>query len=101
MWLCGRDFLGAELLLPPLGLPTLDLGLRLRDVRGQLSLLVPEPLLELGQRLFALLELVGADLHVGRELGLAQRSEERRVGKSVEVARRRSVVEVAARVIGA
>src|SRR5262245_29424284 len=72
MWLCGRDFLGAELLLPPLGLAALDLGLRLRDVRGQLSLLVREPLLELGERLFALFELVGADLQIGGELGLAQ-----------------------------
>jgi hypothetical protein len=62
----------AELLLPPLGLAALDLGLRLRDVLAELALLVREPLLELSQRLLALLELVGADLDVRRELGLAQ-----------------------------
>ena len=63
---------GAELLLPPVGLAALDLGLRVRHVGGELTLLVGQPLLQLGQCLLAVFELVAADLNVGLELGLAQ-----------------------------
>src|SRR3954453_8524263 len=70
----GRDLFGfvAELLLPPPRLAALDLRLRVRDVGGELALLVGEPLLQLGERFLALLELVAADLDVGLELRLAQ-----------------------------
>ena len=69
----GRNLgVGAELLLPPLGLAPLDLGLRLRDVRRELGFLLAEPLLELGQHLLALLELVRADLDVCLEPGFAE-----------------------------
>src|SRR5207247_10580275 len=45
MWLRRRNLaVVAELLLPPLGLAALELGLRLRDVRGELRLLLAEPL---------------------------------------------------------
>jgi len=71
MDLRGRDLFVSELLLPPLGLAALDLGLRVRHVGGELALLVGQPFLQLGQRLFALLEPVAADLDVGLELGLA------------------------------
>src|SRR6266516_4547473 len=73
MWLRRRNLaVVAELLLPPLGLAALELGLRLRDVRGELRLLLAEPLLELGQLCLALLELVGADLDVRLRRGLAE-----------------------------
>src|SRR5215208_8462497 len=62
----GFDFVAAaELLVPPVGLATLQRTLRLRDVRGQLLLLCAKLFLELGERLLASLELVEADLVIG------------------------------------
>src|SRR5919201_2752350 len=69
---CGSLGVRAELLLPPLGLAPLDLRLRLRHVRGQLALLVRQPLLELGQLALALFELVAAYLAVRLERRLTQ-----------------------------
>src|SRR5215210_8937752 len=68
----GGNLVRAELLLPPLGLAPADLGLGARDVRRELALLLGQALLELRERLLALLELLAADLHVGFQRGLAQ-----------------------------
>src|ERR687885_406212 len=55
---------------PAAGAVHLRLGLA--DVRGEVALLLAEPLLEVGDLLLAELELVLADLEVGLEAGLAR-----------------------------
>src|SRR5207244_1211065 len=67
----GKLGVVAELLLPPLGLAAPELGLRLRDEGRELAFLVAQPLLELGQRRLALLELVRSDLDVRIQACLA------------------------------
>src|SRR5207244_11248784 len=55
----------AELLLPPVGVAPVELGLDLPDVRGEVPLLLAEPLLEVVDDLLAPLELLQPKLDVG------------------------------------
>ena len=59
------------MLVPPDGFAALELGLRLADVGGELGFLLRQVRLELGKGRLAGLDLVGAQVDVGIQAGLA------------------------------